>query len=230
MIDPLNDGKSRIELLAHMGGDLAIVNDAKASFEKIADSMGDREVKLLRYLIEHRHESPLRGTVFKFRVKAPLWVCRQWWKHVVASNHNDAQLGWNEASRRYTEVSDECDFYVPAEFLGQSKSNRQASGEPIANQVGADTIYRRLCEDSHVRYQALLCLGVSREQARGVLVPAFYTSWVWTASLQAVLHFIDLRQGEGAQNEIQKYAQSVEQLIAPIVPETVKIWREVHQC
>jgi thymidylate synthase (FAD) len=93
--------------------------------------------------------------------------------------------------------------------------------------VGADTIYRRQCEDSWIAYQGLLSLGVSREQARGVLVPAFYTSWVWTASLQAVLHFIDLRQGEGAQNEIQKYAQSVEQLIAPIVPETVKTWREV---
>lgn len=76
--DPLNDGKSRIELINFMGNDLSIVNDARASFEKTSDLLDERDVKLIDYLIKHEHTSPLRGVVFKFKIKAPLYICRQW--------------------------------------------------------------------------------------------------------------------------------------------------------
>jgi thymidylate synthase (FAD) len=76
--DPLNDSKSRIELIDSMGNDLSIVNDARASFEKTSDSLDEKDVKLINYLIKHEHTSPFRGVVFKFKVKAPLYVCRQW--------------------------------------------------------------------------------------------------------------------------------------------------------
>ncbi|NBO31843.1 MAG: hypothetical protein EBV05_09685 [Cyanobacteria bacterium WB6_1B_304] len=99
-IDPLADNKSRIELLAFLGGDLDIVNDARASFEKTSQQLNPQDIKLIHYLAKHQHTSPFRGTVFKFKVKAPLFICRQWWKHVIASNHNDEQLGWNEKSFR----------------------------------------------------------------------------------------------------------------------------------
>ena len=76
--DPLNDGKSRIELIDSMGNDLSIVNDARASFAKSSDSLNERDIKLINYLIKHQHTSPFRGVVFKFKVKAPLYICRQW--------------------------------------------------------------------------------------------------------------------------------------------------------
>ena len=76
--DPLNDGKSRIELIDSMGNDLSIVNDARASFEKSSDNLNEKDIKLIRYLIKHEHTSPFRGVVFKFKVKAPLYICRQW--------------------------------------------------------------------------------------------------------------------------------------------------------
>ncbi len=76
--DPLNDGKSRIELIDSMGNDLSIVNDARASFEKTSNKLGEKDIKLINYLIKHEHTSPFRGVVFKFKVKAPLYVCRQW--------------------------------------------------------------------------------------------------------------------------------------------------------
>lgn len=69
-------------------------------------------------------------------------------------------------------------------------------------------------------------LGVGREQARGVLVPSVYTSWVWTVSLQALLHFIGLRKGKGAQSEIALYASAIEELIQPIVPHAMAAWSE----
>ncbi|MGL5083448.1 MAG: FAD-dependent thymidylate synthase [Microcoleaceae cyanobacterium] len=225
-IDPLQDGKSRIELINSMGCDLDIVNDARASFEKASQELTDKDVKLIRYLIQHEHTSPFRGIVFKFKIKAPLFVCRQWWKHVIASNHNDEQLGWNEKSFRYVEIDDGDDFYIPKTFRQQAKSNKQATeGEldPVTNQQALE-VYAMQCDESYAAYRKLLDLGVGREQARGVLVPSVYTSWVWTVSLQALLHFIQLRLGSGAQNEITAYSAALLEMIKPIVPQCIEAW------
>ena len=77
-IDPLKDGKSRIELIDSMGNDLSIVNDARASFDKTSKQLNEKDIKLINYLIKHEHTSPFRGVAFKFKVKAPLYICRQW--------------------------------------------------------------------------------------------------------------------------------------------------------
>lgn len=229
-VDPLEDGKSKIELIAALGSDLDIVNDARASFEKTSTQLSDKDIKLIHYLIKHQHTSPFRGTVFKFKVKAPLFVCRQWWKHVIASNHNDEQLGWNEKSFRYVEIDDDSEFYIPKIFRQQSKNNKQATEGKLtenANQQAIE-IYTQQCKTSYQAYRNLLELGVGREQARGVLVPSVYTSWVWTVSLQAVLHFISLRRSAGAQSEIGAYAQAVTSLIKPIVPISIESWEDHH--
>lgn len=228
-LDPLSDGKSRLELLSHMGSDLDIVNDARASFDRSSDQLDEKDIKLISYLIQHQHTSPFRGVVFKFKVKAPLFVCRQWWKHVIASNHNDEQLGWNEKSFRYVPIDDASDFYVPAVFREQSKNNKQATEGALAAEAAkeATAVYEEQCRSSYEAYRSLLALGVGREQARGVLVPSVYTSWVWTVSLQALLHFIGLRQGKGAQQEIGLYAEAIFTLIKEIVPETISVWESL---
>ena len=230
MLDPLNDGKSRLELVASMGSDLDVVNDARASFEKASTELSPKDAKLIRYLIEHQHTSPLRGVVFKFKVKAPLFICRQWWKHVIASNHNDEQLGWNEKSFRYVPIDDSGDFYIPQVFRQQSPNNKQATegALDVATNAQALDIYALLCCQSYAAYGALLALGVGREQARGVLVPSVYTSWVWTVSLQSLLHFIELRLGHGAQSEIAAYAQGCLELARPVAPVTIGEWLALH--
>ncbi len=224
LFDPLNDGISRIELIDSMGNDLSVVNDARASFDKSSDVLTERDIKLIDYLIKHRHTSPLRGVTFKFQVKAPLFICRQWWKHCLASNHNDEQIGWNERSFRYTDAIDQPEFYRPEVFAKQSTSNKQASAGILTENENtlASALYQATCDASYDTYFRLINLGVSREQARAVLVPAVYTSWVWTVSLQSALNFIDLRTGSGAQTEIALYAECVKELIAPIVPEVLK--------
>jgi len=229
--DPLNDGKSRIELINSMGNDLSIVNDARASFDKSSNVLSDKDIKLINYLIKHKHTSPFRGVVFKFKVNAPLYICRQWWKHVIASNHNEEQLGWNEKSFRYVSIDDSNEFYIPPTFRQQSKNNKQAtigSLEPEAN-AKAIAIYKQQCDTSYHAYTQLLELGVGREQARGVLVPSVYTSWVWTVSLQALLNFIGLRLGAGAQSEIGAYASAIVELIEPIVPISMEAWSKYAQ-
>ena len=145
---------------------------------------------------------------------------------MIASNHNDEQLGWNEKSFRYVSIDDSNEFYIPTTFRQQSKNNKQATTGSLEDDLNnkAIAIYQEQCKKSYQAYTELLELGVGREQARGVLIPSVYTSWVWTVSLQALLNFIGLRLGAGAQSEIGAYAEAIVELIQPIVPVSMEAW------
>ena len=227
MLDPLGDGKSSLRLLDSMGNSLSVVNDARQSFAAESPEWTERDGKLLRYLAKHHHTSPFRGVVFKWAVKAPLFIARQWWKHVIASTYVDDQLGWNEKSFRYCSA-EEAEFYIPMEFLQQSEDNRQASAGPLEarEQVLALMQYSQAVEACKQAYEGLLLTGVSKEQARAVLPSALYTSFVWTCSLQALFHFISLRIGHGAQGEIVAYAKALLELGRPVAPEAFDAFAE----
>ena len=226
-IDPLGDGKSSLRLLDSMGNSLSVVNDARQSFAAESTEWTERDGKLLRYLAKHHHTSPFSGVVFKWSVKAPLFVARQWWKHTVASTFVDDQLGWNEKSFRYC-AADEAEFYIPIEFLQQSEDNRQASAGPLPSrsQQLAFAQYAQAVEACKQAYAGLLLTGVSKEQARAILPSALYTSFVWTCSLQALFHFISLRIGHGAQGEIVAYAKALLELGRPVAPEAFDAFAE----
>jgi thymidylate synthase (FAD) len=227
MLDPLGDGKSSLRLLDFMGNSLSVVNDARQSFAAESAEWTERDGKLLRYLAKHHHTSPFRGVVFKWSVKAPLFVARQWWKHTVASTFVDDQLGWNEKSFRYC-AADEAEFYIPIEFLQQSEDNRQASAGPLPSrsQQLAFAQYAQAVEACKQAYAGLLLTGVSKEQSRAILPSALYTSFVWTCSLQALFHFISLRIGHGAQGEIVAYAKALLELGRPVAPEAFDAFAE----
>ena len=227
MLDPLGDGKSSLRLLDSMGNSLSVVNDARQSFAAESAEWTERDGKLLRYLAKHHHTSPFRGVVFKWSVKAPLFVARQWWKHTVASTFVDDQLGWNEKSFRYC-AADEAEFYIPIEFLQQSEDNRQASAGPLPSrsQQLAFVQYAQAVDACKQEYAGLLLTGVSKEQARAILPSALYTSFVWTCSLQALFHFISLRIGHGAQGEIVAYAKALLELGRPVAPEAFDAFAE----
>ena len=227
MLDPLGDGKSSLRLLDSMGNSLSVVNDARQSFAGESAEWTERDGKLLRYLAKHHHTSPFRGVVFKWSVKAPLFIARQWWKHTVASTFVDDQLGWNEKSFRYC-AADEAEFYIPIEFLQQSEDNRQASAGPLPSrsQSLAFAQYAQAVEACKQAYAGLLLTGVSKEQARAILPSALYTSFVWTCSLQALFHFISLRIGHGAQGEIVAYAKALLELGRPVAPEAFDAFAE----
>ena len=219
-LDPLGDGKSSLRLLDSMGNSLSVVNDARQSFAAESAEWTERDGKLLRYLAKHHHTSPFRGVVFKWSVKAPLFIARQWYKHTIASTYVDDQLGWNEKSFRYC-AADEAEFYVPTEFLQQSEDNRQASAGPLPSRSQSLALaqYAQAVEACKQAYAGLLLTGVSKEQARAILPSALYTSFVWTCSLQALFHFISLRIGHGAQGEIVAYAKALLELGRPVAPE-----------
>jgi len=219
--DPLGDGISSVRLLDWMGSDIDIVCDARQSFDLETPDFGPREKKLLNYLVAHRHTSPFRGVVFKWQVKAPLFVARQWWKHVIGGTYANDQLGWNEKSFRYCAADSE-EFYFPSEFRKQSESNKQASAGPLDEGSArvAELKYAEALQAVKEAYSTLLAVGVSKEQARGILPTCHYTSFVWTCSLQALLHFLSLRQPADSQWEIRAYADCMAELAEPIVAES----------
>jgi thymidylate synthase (FAD) len=219
-LSPLG-GASLVMLIDSMGNSLSVVNDARQSFDNRKEQWTEKDEKLLNYLAREHHTSPFRGVVFKWQIKAPLFIARQWWKHTIASTYVDDQLGWNEKSFRYCSAED-AEFYVPSVFLKQSENNRQASaGELEAHlQWDANQAYREALEACVRVYKELVLWGVSKEQARAVLPAALYTSFTWTCSLQALLHFISLRiDAKTAQTEIAAYAEALLELAKPVAPE-----------
>jgi thymidylate synthase (FAD) len=220
-IDPLGDGKSQVVLIDSMGDSLSIVNDARQSFGARSEQWSDKDAKLLSYLTRNRHTSPFRGVVFKWQVKAPLFIARQWYKHTVASTFVDDQLGWNEKSFRYCSAED-AEFYTPRQFAKQSASNRQASDGLLEgnDEALAQRLYAQALQGCIQAYEGLLLTCVSKEQARAILPPCMFTSFTWTCSLQALLHFISLRiDNKSAQFEIAAYAKALLELGRPIAPE-----------
>lgn len=213
----LDDNIGFIHLNDSMGNDLTIVNSARVSFQKRKDLMDKSDIGLVKYLAENKHWSPFRHVMLQFHVKAPEIVGRQWYKHVIGSDYTFKDHAWNEVSGRYVVYDEE--FYIPTKLRKQSEDNKQASmdEEPEDHDLSRGKYVDSLQRSYNV-YRELIEMGVSKEQARGVLPVSFYTEWYWTASLQAVMNFIQLRDHEHAQWEIQQYARAMKELILPVAP------------
>ena len=197
-----------IGLIDHLGTEATLVNAARVSFGKMKDSMDDKDILLLDYLIENRHTSPLEHMVFTFSVHCPLFVRGQWHRHRTWS--------YNEISRRYTEV--DMEFYTPPKIRQQAKIDRQASVEADFDDTKIRADIDKHNRDSLALYNRLLDDGVCREQARGVLPQNMMVTFWATVDLSNLIHFLDLRDSEHAQWEIREYAIAIKNLIKPVVP------------
>ena len=211
-------GKGFVKVVDSMGDDLTVVNAARVSFNKRSAVLKDRDKNLIKYLIEHEHTSPFRHGFFTFHVRAPIFVMRQWGKHQVGCS-------WNEVSLRY--VKHDMGFWEPSSWRSPpTGSAKQGSGDNIEDQLIATAIYSKAVDDAYRAYEELISLGVCNEQARSVLPMSSLTEFWWTASLQAVLRFLDLRLAKDSQSEIRDYAEAIRKLVADKYPATLKAWEE----
>lgn len=209
------DGQGWVGLIDHLGSETTIVNAARVSFGKLKSEMDERDVGLLKYLIENRHTSPLEHIVFTFSIHCPLFIRGQWHRHRTWS--------YNEISRRYTEI--DLEFYTPNMIRSQAETNRQASLEAeVADAKEIQAMIARQNENSLALYNELLAKGVCREQARGVLPQNMMVTFWGTVDLNNLLHFLSLRDSEHAQWEIRQYAQAIKQLIKPIIPHVAEYY------
>ena len=219
------DGKGFVELVDAVGSDLSVVNSARVSFGKHKTELDEKDKKLIKYLIKHKHTSTLEHCFVTFRVKVPLFVRSQ--------HHRHRTWSYNEISRRYTDF--DIQFYEPPTFRTQHKSNRQASNvsdliDPILPQweTSAALAMRHHHQASLQLFEELIEAGVCREQARGVLPQNMYTEYYASANLNNILKFIDLRTHEGAQWEIQEMAKGMLKIVEKLYPVTVGAYNDVR--
>ena len=229
--DLYGDGIGTVEYVQHMGEDITIVNSARVSFGKHKEQIDDKDRRLIRYLIKHKHTSTFEHNVATFRFVVPLFVRSQ--------HHRHRTWSYNEISRRYTDEN--LQFYEPINFRTQHKSNRQASNaeelvDPVIVPDLADTGFG-LTASSRIKqhhaesvnlYNTLMARGVCREQARGVLPQNLYTEYYGTCNLNNLIKFIELRTHEGAQWEIQKVAEACLQVAESLWPITIGHYREIR--
>ena len=221
--------KGFIEVVDSLGNDLTVVNSARVSFGKRKKKWDKSDERLVRYLAKYKHYSPFRHQQVQFHIKAPEFVMRQWYKHVVGiettSSSSTKDHAWNELSGRYVPVED---YYYPQYFRKQSEDNKQASEGEIEDQKQGYFLWEKGLHQVQETYKELLELGVAKEQARAILPLSQYTEVYWTASFQAIMNFIELRNEKTAQWEIHQYAKIIKEMMYDIYPETVKIWSDVY--
>ena len=223
--------KGFIEVIDSLGDDLTVVNSARVSFGKRKEVYDKTDERLVRYLAKYKHFSPFRHLQVQFHVKAPEFVMRQWYKHVVGiettSNSSAKDHAWNEISGRYVPVSD---YYEPSVWRNQSDDNKQASEGVLDDlqQKRMNDAYNDLMRKVRMTYDKMVEAGMAKEQARIILPLNQYTEVYWTASFQAVMNFIELRNEKTSQWEIQEYAKVMLEQMKEVFPKTTKIWSEVN--
>lgn len=216
MSDFLGDRISSCELIDWMGDDNAVVDAARVSFHKRSDQFSqEQNDKLLRYLLDHDHTSPLEMVDFKFRIKAPVMV---WW-HVV--RHRMAS--YNLQSGRYTEYNED-EFYVPRVWRAQSKSNKQGSAGEVSTDCLREYLVQKTFYDALATYRVLLDQGIAKEQAR-IVLPGFacYHEGIVKMNLRSLANFLTLRRGEDAQWETRQLALAMEQCVRETHPKLMEM-------
>ena len=205
-----------VQYVSHMGDDLTVVNAARVSFNKESEEFGERDEKLIQYLAKHKHWTPFAHPQITLRIKAPIFVRTQLFKHKVGFTEN-------EISRRY--VTFEPEIYNPNWRSAPINGAKQGSADFITDEAlnnRLDFLYGIVTENVKV-YEELLKLGVAPEQARSVLPQGTYTEWWWTGSLSAYARVYAQRIDTHAQWEIQQYAKSIGQIIEKLYPISWKV-------
>ena len=204
--------KGFVRLIDVMGDDNAIVQAARVSYgsgtKKVHEDRG-----LIRYLMRHLHTTPFEMVEFKFHVKLPIFVARQWIRHRTANV--------NEYSGRYSEMKDE--FYVPdpEQVRAQSATNKQGRADESFAPEEAErirTMMRTTQESLYGEYQDLLETNLAREIARINLPVSNYTEWYWKIDLHNLFHFLRLRIDAHAQYEIRVYGEAMASIVKAAVP------------
>ena len=223
--------KGFIEVVDSLGNDLTVVNSARVSFGKRKSVWSGADRRLVKYLAKYKHYSPFRHLQVQFHIKAPEFVMRQWYKHVVgietSSSHSTKDHAWNEISGRYVPVED---FYTPDVWRKQSEDNKQASEGVLdeLQQKRMTSTYNEFMRQVEMAYDRMIDAGMAKEQARIILPLNQYTEVYWTASFQSIMNFIELRNEKTSQWEIQEYAKALLECTSNTFPKITEIWAEAH--
>ena len=211
-INVLDHGFVRLDDV--MASDLSVVNGARVSFARHKSELDESDAGLIRFLMRERHGTPFEHNAFRFHVRCPIFVAREWFRHRVGS--------FNEFSMRYAKATDE--FYVPEPEDVRSQVGKPGAYtfETVDPELAEETReeLRRVYADAYTTYERLVEQGVAREVARSVLPVGAYTEFYWTVNARSLMNFVSLRASETAQREIRRYAEAVERFLEQHMPVT----------
>jgi thymidylate synthase (FAD) len=193
--------------------DLSVVNSAKVSFNQYREAMQVDDDKLISYLVRQHHGTPFEHNFFCFRIKAPIFVFREWHRHRIGHSYNE----W---SARYSMLKDE--FYVPENVRVQKGKPGAYTYEPMEETLANNFRYNLVGHQvaAFREYEAALALGVAKEQARLFLPVSIYSEMYWSCNARSLMHFLNLRNSDSAQWEIRQYALIIEQIFSAVMPVT----------
>ena len=200
----------RVELLDTFGDDLTVVNAARVSYNKESTELTPKDEKLIKFLAEHNHVTPFFHPQIRMRLKMPIFVAREWYRH---------QIGFarNEVSRRYVDYEPE--MYCPELVRERDEKLKQGSKlGAVSDNALAVAMIKNANESAAELYQELLDMGVAPEVARTVLPQGMYTEFIETGSLAAYARLCNLRLDPSAQWEIRQYAEAVSNLLREKFP------------
>ena len=197
-----------------MADDLSVVNAARVSFARRREEVDDADAGLIRFLMRDRHGTPFEHNAFRFHIRCPIFVAREWFRHRIGS--------FNEFSMRYAKATD--DFYVPEleDVRSQVGKPGAYSFEPVDPELAERTReeLQAVYDTAYATYTRLVEEGVARELARSVLPVGAYTEFYWTVNARALMNFVSLRAADTAQREIRLYAEACERFLADRMPIT----------
>lgn len=220
----------KAEYIDHMGDDLTVVNAARVSFDKVsqwecgcedqgfcngncifdAPKLAVSDEKLIKYLAKHNHWTPFAHTSISLRMKAPVPIRTQCFKH-------KAGFVENEESRRY--ISSTPELFIPEYFREKPQGSiKQGSGGRHRHNNHWIGLYRSQCNHSIDLYMEMIADGVCPEQARFILPQGCQVNWIWTGNVAAFARFYNQRTDSHAQKEIQDLAHEVGRIIRPLFP------------
>lgn len=227
----MNTSQFEVTLVDSMGSDLAVVNAARVSFNKKSEyetievgydedcnpgephtvkRLNDKDKKLIKYLAQHGHWTPFSQVQYQVRIKAPIFVARQWFKHMVGITRN-------EVSRRYVDSTPE--FYEPTTWRAKPTDGaKQGSSGAAESQYFPNKYLKDIHENAIMCYEKMLAQGVCPEQARMILPQSMMTEWVETGSLAAAARIYKQRTDNHAQVEIQELAKMFGDCLEDIAP------------
>lgn len=208
---------SDVDLIDFMGGDDAVAKSAWVSFGNDSDErLQDRtRVRgLINFLYRNQHVTPFESSVFTFRIKTPIHVAREIFRHRSAS--------YNEWSTRYSVMVPE--FYIPSAdrpLVQQGKPGDYyfvaGDSEQYAITLKQQEVAFQAAWDA---YEAVTAAGVAKEVARNVLPLATYTYFYTTVNARNLMHFIELRSDSHALYEIQGVSEQLERWLGDKMPFT----------
>jgi thymidylate synthase (FAD) len=136
----LSDRTGFVELLGTFGDDLTVVNAARVSFSKESNMLSTADTNLIKYLAKHNHTSPFFHPQIRLRLKMPIFVAREWFRHTVG-------FARNEVSRRY--VDTEPESYIPDALSIREKDTNKKQGSKSTAVDNAEYAYESIYELTH---------------------------------------------------------------------------------